>query len=51
MTYHSNRANQLAKKEREWWDEIAKIHNLDLYECKYELLHKHGVIVVSAEED
>lgn len=29
LKYHSNCANERIKKEREFWDEIKEMHNLD----------------------
>lgn len=29
LNYHSNRMNSLIKKEKEWWDDVTNIYNLD----------------------
>lgn len=30
LEYHGNIVNEITKREREMWDELAELHNLDL---------------------
>ena len=46
LNFHTNGTNELIKKERAWWDEIAEIHSLDLWEIEYKVDTKNGAVVV-----
>lgn len=51
MQYHSNRMNEVCKKETEWWLEIAELNDLDLDAGKYQTSQKGPIARVMKIQD
>ena len=46
LQFHSNSLNDLAKTEKEWWLEMAKIHGLVLEDSKYKTTKVDGAVCI-----
>lgn len=44
--FHSNRAHELAKQERKWWDALAEIHGLDIRNQNYTVRKVAGEVAI-----
>ena len=50
LGFHSNRANELAKRERAWWDQIAADHGLDIEHTAYIVKCVNGEVCIVEHE-
>ena len=52
QTHFENRSNELTKKEKAWWSEMAEIHGLDLEKKSYKIGEDGGaVVIMEVKED
>lgn len=42
LTFHSNRANELKKRERRWWEGLGEIHGLEIESKPYAMERIEG---------
>lgn len=49
LCFYSNQRHIKEKERREWWEEIARIHNLDLSSKGYS--YKDGEIILTEDEN
>lgn len=50
LQYHSNIVNEITKREREMWDELAELHNLDLRANAYKTQLVDGEMCIKQVE-
>ena len=50
LNFHTNRMNELAKKNKDLWKELTEIHNLDPTKL-YKVISKDGVVQIIEIED
>ena len=46
LTHFENRSNELDKAHKAWWEEVAKIHGLNLSSKVYEIAKCNGAMVI-----
>lgn len=46
LNFHSNKRNEIEKKNRELWSELSELHDLDIVNNKYKVETYNGTVSI-----